>query len=179
MHGNLLGDFVKGHKWEIFPNPLKKGVLLHRSIDTFIDHHPAVRKLNKTLYTELPKVAGIAVDLFFDHLLARRWTDFHHLTLNDFLNNFYSYSSNYTNYFSAEYLHFLTQLRKHQWVNHYASQEGLYRLCQGVSKKLSFPNQLGQAYVSFEKNQPEIIETFDAYMHDAVPHFQKMLSDQQ
>ena len=37
--GNLIGDFVKGNKYERYPPKIKKGILLHRHIDSFTDHH--------------------------------------------------------------------------------------------------------------------------------------------
>lgn len=42
--GNLLGEVVKGNKYNDYPNDIKKGILLHREIDSFTDSHEIVKK---------------------------------------------------------------------------------------------------------------------------------------
>src|SRR5690554_7679267 len=69
MLANLFGDFVKGKDYTYLPQIIQDGVGLHRQIDDFVDRHPLVSELRLKLYKELPKIAGIAIDLFFDHLL--------------------------------------------------------------------------------------------------------------
>ena len=77
MYANLFGDHVKGADLSNYPDFVRKGIMLHRSIDHYIDHHPAVVNLLHELYQDLPKVAGIAVDIYFDPLLASQWNSFH------------------------------------------------------------------------------------------------------
>jgi acyl carrier protein phosphodiesterase len=77
MQANLFGDFVKGKDYTHLPLKLQEGVTLHRKIDHYIDHHPAVLDLVHLLHDDLPKVAAIAVDIYFDHLLAKNWSKFH------------------------------------------------------------------------------------------------------
>ena len=42
--GNLLGETVKGKQYLDFPEEIQKGILLHRSIDTYTDSHETVKK---------------------------------------------------------------------------------------------------------------------------------------
>jgi acyl carrier protein phosphodiesterase len=37
--GNFMGDYVKGKNYMLFPEQVKKGILIHRDIDTFTDMH--------------------------------------------------------------------------------------------------------------------------------------------
>ena len=85
MQPNLFGDFVKGKDLSRYPEKIQEGILLHREIDNYIDHHPVILELIHELYIPLPKVAPIAVDLYFDHLLAKKWSEFHSLRLEDFV----------------------------------------------------------------------------------------------
>ncbi len=41
--GNFIGDYVKGRVWESFAPEVQRGILLHRTIDSFTDNHTAVR----------------------------------------------------------------------------------------------------------------------------------------
>ncbi len=171
MLANLYGDFVKGSKLDAYPSPVQKGIRLHRAIDNFIDTHPEVLKLKRLLYSELPKVSGVAVDLFFDHLLAKNWTSYHDLPLTQFLDRFYTCDIPNTAHFPENFLHFLDAMRTQRWLNHYPSEYGLRKSCEGVSKKLSFPNTLSEAHLVFKNHEVEIEACFLKYMYDAQEYF--------
>lgn len=175
MYANLFGDFVKGRDLNRFSPVVRSGILLHRSIDHYIDHHPKVVELMHSLYSELPKVTGVAIDLFFDHLLAKNWKHFDSTPYNVFLNNFYQYIPIYWDEFSDEFKLFIQKMRIHQWPNFYAEFDGLQKVCRGVSSRLSFENELINAPIIFVKYEQEITNCFEAYMHDAIPYFQQRI----
>jgi len=74
MLGALLGDFVFGRQGlERFGDEERREILLHRRVDRFTDSHPDIVAL-RALFPEGPRrFAGIALDVYFDHLLARDW----------------------------------------------------------------------------------------------------------
>lgn len=82
--GNLLGDFVKGDPQGKYQPSIVQGVRLHRFVDGFTDNHPLVKQA-KGLFPQGPRrFSGIALDMFWDHCLARDWDAFHHLSLELF-----------------------------------------------------------------------------------------------
>ncbi|MEL0660335.1 ACP phosphodiesterase [Psychromonas arctica] len=82
--GNFLGDFVKGNPDGQFPTNIVQGIRLHRYVDSFTDKHPQVLAAKLLFPKVLRRYAPIALDMFWDHFLARHWTTFHHLTLAEF-----------------------------------------------------------------------------------------------
>lgn len=170
MVANLYGDFVKGSDLSSYTPLIQKGITLHRSIDQYIDHHPTVVELMHLLYPELPKVTGIAIDIFFDHLLAKNWNKFSEVTYSEFLENFYSYIPSNDSY-TADFIFFLHQMKSVKWLNYYPFNEGLKKACQGVSTKLSFENKLTIADQVFHKYSQEIEKCFMEFMEDAIPYF--------
>ena len=91
--GNLLGDFVKG-RVERFEHPglterLRTGIQMHRTIDAFSDRHPAVHRSKRILAAEYGRLSGVIVDMFYDHVLARRWTEHHPRPLPDYTQEIY------------------------------------------------------------------------------------------
>lgn len=74
MLGALLGDFVFGRSGlERFGVVEAREILVHRRVDGFTDTHPAVTALRTRFPDGLRRYAGIALDVYFDHLLARDW----------------------------------------------------------------------------------------------------------
>lgn len=84
--GNLLGDFVKGNPDDLFPSEVVKGIKLHRWVDSNTDSHPIVLSLKRFFPENLKRFAPIAFDMFWDHALATRWDEYHHLSLTQFIN---------------------------------------------------------------------------------------------
>lgn len=164
---NLFGDFVKGKKYLEYPEHIQKGVLLHRRIDDFIDHHYEVIHLIHTIRGHLPKVAPIAVDIYFDHLLAKNWNLYHPVELPVFLQNFYSQIDLVNEPYPSDFKQFMSLLIERNWISHYHTEEGLYRMCQGVSNKLSFENALTNGHIVFQHFENEITSCFHEYMRDA------------
>lgn len=171
MLANLFGDFVKGSKFQHYSSKIQEGIVLHRAIDTFIDQHKDVLDLKLMLYQDLPKVAGIAVDLFFDHLLAKNWESHHVLEYESFLNDFYNHNSKMENDLTPDFKQFITIFRGRKWLNHYPTNFGLAKSCEGVSKRISFTNKLAEAPEIFYKQEKEIEAVFEKYMLDAKNHF--------
>jgi acyl carrier protein phosphodiesterase len=76
--GGMLGDFVRGR-----PDPalwalrVVDGIRLHRAIDVYTDTHPEVLAAKAGLPPPYRRYAGILLDMWFDHCLARdflRWS---------------------------------------------------------------------------------------------------------
>ncbi len=168
---NLYGDFVKGTKYTHYSAKIQEGIKLHRALDFYIDTHPKIKALKFKFFEALPKVSGIAIDLFLDHFIAKNWSDFHTRSYETFLDDFFLHRSNLEIEMKPQFRLFLTQLRKYQWLEHYPSDFGLKKLCEGVSLKLNFENTLHDAPKLFYALESEISTTFYAFMEEAKCHF--------
>ena len=168
MHANLFGDFVKGKNLDMYVPKVRKGIVLHRKIDSYIGQHPEVRKLLLHLSPSLPKVSGIAIDIFFDHFLALHWNQFHSTELNEFLESFYHHKINESHYPDELFLQTLFRLKKGKWISEYGNLDGVEGVCIGVSRRISFPNALMNGRMVLESNYGLIEEIFHSFMNDAI-----------
>jgi len=71
--GSLYGDFVKGRLQGQFAPEVEAAIQLHRRIDVFTDRHPLVDVALGRFSDTRRRYAGIVLDVFFDHCLARDW----------------------------------------------------------------------------------------------------------
>ncbi|MBL9077759.1 MAG: DUF479 domain-containing protein [Planctomycetes bacterium] len=71
--GNLCGDFVAGVELAALHPDLRRGIAQHRAVDAFVDAHPIVRRSRARLDPPFRRFAGVLVDVFHDHFLARDW----------------------------------------------------------------------------------------------------------
>src|SRR6476469_1163611 len=89
--GNLLGDFVKCQAaFNIYPIAIKKGIQLHRQVDAYTDSHAVVRESKKLISNINKRYAGIIIDVFYDHFLAKNWLTYSSIPLNEFAANVYA-----------------------------------------------------------------------------------------
>lgn len=171
MYANLFGDYVKGRDYTNYPTLIQKGIALHRSIDFFIDTHEEVKKLKKEMYADLPKVSGVAIDLLFDHLLAKNWSNYADSEYSIFLEHFYTYQPSLIEHYPKIYLDFIDNLRTYRWMDVYHQEYGLMKLSEGVSRKFSFENKLAELPHYYKANRVEIEKVFHVFMNDARAYF--------
>ena len=74
--GGVVGDWIKGPLPAGLPEDLARGVALHRAIDTFAETHPAFCASRARMSAGRRRYAGVLVDIFYDHLLARDWAQY-------------------------------------------------------------------------------------------------------
>jgi acyl carrier protein phosphodiesterase len=77
VFGGLLADFVRGAPDPVLPPAVRAGIRLHRRIDRYTDAHPVVAAARSRFHPPLRRYAGILLDVWFDHCLARefsRWS---------------------------------------------------------------------------------------------------------
>ncbi len=123
------------------------------------------------LYPELPKVTGIAIDLFFDHLLAIHWKDYHSEEYFSFLDRFYNYIPQNWDSYSPTFQGLITAMKEKKWMNYYPEFEGLVKATHGVGSRITFPNKLPEASTVFLLHSEEIEKCFHSYMIDAKSYF--------
>jgi len=75
LTGNFMGDFVKGRLDDHYPALLRKGLTLHRGIDSFAANEPHFNRSRLRLDGKFGLYRGILVDLYYDHFLAISWSD--------------------------------------------------------------------------------------------------------
>ena len=147
--GNLLGDYVKG-RVERFEHPgitdrLRTGIQMHRTIDAFSDRHPAVHRSKRILSAEYGRLSGVIVDMFYDHVLARRWTEHHPRPLLDYTQEVYGTLKSNLHRLPAPVHPLIQNMSRGDWLRGYASQRGIERALQGMAQRRPVAAKIGTA----------------------------------
>ena len=88
--GSLLGDFVKGPLDGRYNDDITRAIALHRKIDSFTDAHPVVLQSKSRVSAGRRRYAGIMIDMFYDHFLAKYWHEFQDEPLGEFSARIYA-----------------------------------------------------------------------------------------
>ncbi len=161
--GNFIGDFVKGKNYEKYPDLVKRGILLHRKIDSFTDRHPIVAQSKSHLQPKFHKYAGVIVDIFYDHFLASEWKHFSKHPLPDYV--VHMYKTLVANYFLLpnEIKAFLPFFIINNWLEAYTTTQGISGVLRRMVRRTSLPNQTTFAIAELRKNYNVFREEFYEY----------------
>jgi len=166
--GGMLGDFVKGPLPAGLPAPVAAGVVLHRRIDSFADAHPAFRASRARVSPERRRYAGIMVDLFYDHFLARRWEEFSSQPLEEFTAETYALLVRHAALLPPRLAHIFPYMRREDWLGTYRALEGVGEALDNMSRhRLTRPNRLAGAAQELEAGYEGFEGDFRAFMRDA------------
>ncbi|HSQ56231.1 MAG TPA: ACP phosphodiesterase [Gemmata sp.] len=84
MLGGIVADFARNPEIAARPEGIQRGVHLHRLIDGFTDRHAIVQRSISRVSARLGWFAGITIDIYYDHILAREWARYSTEPLRDF-----------------------------------------------------------------------------------------------
>lgn len=152
MIGNFLGDFYKGSNFEGLPKAVADGVRLHREIDWFTDNHPLVKESLLPLRNEIGRYAGVALDVYFDHLLALSWNSWSEIQLSEYVQRIYSVLREGRSYLNERGNKTFYYMSLHDWLSTYREWEGMHRALVGLSRRTKFESNLEFASKSLKKN---------------------------
>jgi len=143
--GSLLGDFVKGPLGDRYRGPVAAAIVLHRRLDAYTDAHAAVRRSKARVSAARRRYAGIMIDMFYDHFLARRWAEFHEAPLGAFTARVYALLAR-RHAELPERLQFVApRMAARDWLGSYASPANIARALEGIGTRLRRANRLAGA----------------------------------
>ena len=168
--GDVLGDFVKG-RVERFEHPgltarMRTGIQLHRTIDTFSDHHPAVLRSKRILAPAYGRLSSVIVDVFYDHVLARRWAEHHPRSLPDYTQDVYRTLRGNLHRLPAAVHPLIHAMSRGDWLRAYATEDGIERALQGMAQRRPVAAGIGTAGQRLIEHFERFSADFDEFLPD-------------
>ena len=160
MVGNFIADFVKGNDYLEYPEPIKKGILLHREIDQYTDQHPRVRISKGKLHDRYSHYSGVIVDMYYDHFLAANFFKFHKTELRLFAQHVYHTMDNSRTPLPKQAARMLHYMSRGDWLFSYATIPGIERALLGLSQRTKFNSGMEFAGDSLRQNYRSFYEDF-------------------
>ena len=167
MIGNFIADSVKGSAYQKFPEGIKKGILLHRAIDFYSDNHPVFLKSAERLRPGYRKYAGVIVDIFYDHFLAKNWNEYSGKPLEQYASEVHSLMLKNVILMPARSLMFLKYAIRTNRLVSYASMDGIGEVLYGMSRRTTFRSNMEFAVEDLKKYNSEFESEFRVFFEDA------------
>lgn len=123
--GNFMADGIHGKHFDTFPMEIQKGIILHRSIDTFTDAHAVFRQSTRRLHANYHHYSGIIVDIFYDHFLAKNWSNYSDERLEDYSERFYQALRDNYDDLTPKTQKMMPYMIDYNWLVSYQTIEGI------------------------------------------------------
>jgi acyl carrier protein phosphodiesterase len=168
--GNFMADGIHGKHFDTFPMEIQKGIILHRSIDTFTDAHPIFRQSTKRLHANYHHYSGIIVDIFYDHFLAKNWNDYSDERLVDYSERFYQSLRDNHDLLTLKTQKMLPYMVNHNWLLSYQSIESIESVLARMDTRMKYESNMRLSVAELRLFYYEFESEFKAFFKELVVH---------
>ena len=166
MIGNFIADSVKGSLFKNYPEGIAKGIKLHRAIDFFSDNHPVFLKSVERLRPNYRKYAGVIVDIFYDHFLAKNWNEYSEISLEEYAGKVYSLMLKNILQMPNKAIMFLKYAIRTNVLVSYETLDGIGEVLHGMSRRTIFKSNMEFSITDLKENYPLFENEFELFFVD-------------
>jgi len=165
LAGAYLGDFVRGpvESHSDLPPMIRQGISLHRAIDAFTDTHALWRQSTLHLARERRRIAGIAVDVIYDHFLCRHWDRYSETRIEVFAAKCYEGLLSRTPWMDEPARRGVRRMRDQDWLTTYRERDGIALAFQRMERRSPALRGLADAVDDFTAHYAALEEEFLTY----------------
>lgn len=179
MLGSLLGDFVKPHSGSRFSPEVEAEIVTHRKVDSFTDSHPIVLDAKRLFSGPSRRYAGILLDVFYDHLLARDWARYCAEPLDGFIQRFYGALARHAAVLPPNLAHMAPRMIEQDWLGSYVDYAGVEIAIRRISTRLSKNGeQLRDGLADLKANDAELARGFHAFFPELIEFVENRRNDE-
>ncbi|MGJ8672411.1 ACP phosphodiesterase [Rubritalea sp.] len=172
--GNFLGDFAKGTRKSLlqnWPSELVEGFIMHRSIDSFTDSHPTFQEAKQLIAPSRRRLAGIAIDIFYDHFLSTHWHRYYQCERTLFIDQFYQCLERHPDWWIGDFASAYPYLKSENWLGCYVKPEGIQLTLQRISRRnRKWILPIAECYEDFENHYDSFERLFLELYPDLIEH---------
>ena len=162
--GGMLGDFVRGRpdpaRW---PPRVIDGIRLHRAIDVYTDAHSEVLAAKARLPSPYRRYAGILLDMWFDHCLARDFSRWSTRPLPEYSAALRALLWRQDALLTPALRRFRGYMEANDLPAGYADRAMLGRALAGIGQRLSRANPLDTVLPVLVEREVELQQRFEAF----------------
>lgn len=177
MIGNFMADSVKGSKFQMYPEGIQTGIKLHREIDRYTDTHDIVRRSKIRLRENYGHYAGVIVDIYYDHFLAKNWDDYSAIPLDVYVDSVYELLKKNIKHLPPKTRNMLPYMIEFNWLYNYQFMKGMQRVLEGMNRRTNNKSRMNHATVDLKKHYQDFEKDFKEFFVDLSDFSSKKLEE--
>lgn len=174
--GNLMGDFVKGRLDDRFPPGIRRGLEIHRRIDSFAAGNEHFLRSKRCIDPYYGHFRAVLVDIFYDHFLASNWDDFSPLSLEEFLGSSHRILSRFEDQLPPRLQELVPRMFSRHWLIAYREPAGIEKALLKMSERLARQNSLAEGFGELLKKRDLLQRDFRAFLPEICAYTKSLLT---
>ncbi len=176
LAGNLMGDFVKGRLDDRFPSGIRRGIEIHRKIDSFAAGNEVFLRSKHCIDPCFGHFRAVLVDIFYDHFLACYWEEFSPVSLDDFISSSHQSISRYEDHLPPRLQELLPRMFSRHWLIAYREPAGIESALRRMSERLTRQNPLAEGFIELSKKRDFLLRDFRAFLPEICAYTDSLMT---
>jgi len=158
-----MADSVKGNKFKQYEDDIQIGIILHREIDSFTDSHAIVRRSKRRLHKRYGLYAGVIIDIFYDHFLAKNWNDYSVIPLDVYVDSVYKVLNQNFEVLPTKTQNMLPFMIEYDWLYNYQFLKGMQEVFDGMNRRTKNRVQMNLATEDLQQHHKDFEADFTEF----------------
>ena len=174
LAGNMIADLIKGKQIEAYPESIRRGIHIHRQIDSFTDNHPVNQMAMNYLRPSAGKYAGAFVDVSYDQFLAlservgpeRGWESFSQLC--------YEQIEQFGEILTSKFCSMFVYMKSEDWLYNYRHKWLIEKSFYRLKQRAKYLSEDASVFEAFEEYYDKLSESFDLFFPELYNHIKNI-----
>lgn len=166
--GSVLPDLLHSRVPPNLPPTVRAWATMHLKIDGFADHHPTFQRSCERISGGFARYAGVLIDVFYDHFLARHWAAYHPLPLETFAARVYGGWREVLSLVPGPVAERLASMETEDWLPRYRDLEGVTDALTRLAARSRHAAPLQNALAELTSNDQPLAADFAAFFPELV-----------
>lgn len=166
MVGQFIADAVKGNDFNLYSRNIRRGILLHRWVDSFTDTHNLVKELRAAYRPKLGLYSGVFIDLVFDYFLAKDFQSHSGRELSEFQQFTFSVLNKHEEKFPERMKNYFFHMKDKEFMMKYAHPVGMAVIVRQMGMRSAHGEALIQAGDYFLDHVEAASKYFPSFFQD-------------
>lgn len=176
LTGNMMADYIRGKPTSDLPQKIREGILLHREIDDFTDHHAVNHEATKYFKETAGRFAPVFLDIAYDYFLASHSTYFpSQENLDAFAKDTYVKIAKHLQHTDERFQSMFQRMSQQNWLARYNQTESMERSFHSVTYRTKHITDTQPIFQAFLQHKTELKAAFDVFFPQVEAHVKNML----
>jgi acyl carrier protein phosphodiesterase len=170
MAGNFMADFMLMREEKTLHTNIKKGIDLHRMIDSFTDEHVHVKSAVKVLRPTQGKYSPVVIDILFDYFLTTNWHKYSEEKLDDFTSRVYITLAQHREVYPQTLKERLSKMIDDDFLMSCKNEERLIKTFERIKRRAKFDNNFDKAVIDLVEYHHILDHHFNEFFPEIILH---------
>lgn len=177
--GNMIADYTKNSEVKKLPEEIRKGIKIHREIDTFTDQHRIIHEAKRAFRPLVGLYAGAFVDVSLDYFLANDPHIYSEEQWKKHAERVYGVLNKYRAFLPERFLAFLPKMAREDWLFNYRYDRGVQFSLRNVLYKAKYLEKDVPVFEAFIESKTFLGSCYRAFFPELVAHIEKMVGEEE